>query len=154
MRLIDADNLTLSYAGLAKMSPHGFGGLEGITKLFYDQIQEARTVEAIPIDFIETLKADPANAGDKIRVLSWLSREWEKAAGRKTEIDPEEECLLVVAPDVAETLKAQDNEVCKALLICEFAPAGTALIVKAADWERMIDNGDVYERREAGDAVE
>ena len=151
MRLIDADNLTLSYAGLAKLSPYDF---ESITKFYYDQIQAARTAEAIPCDFIEMLKADPANAGDKIRVLNWLSEEWEKAAGRKAEIDPEEECLLVVAPDVAETLKAQDREVCKALLICEFAPAGTALIVKAADWERMIDNGDVYERREAGDAVE
>lgn len=143
MRLIDADNLTLSYAGLAKISPLDF---EGITKHFYDQIQTARTVEAIPVEFIETLKADPANAGDKIRVLNWLSEEWEKAAGRKAEIDPEEECLLVVAPDVAETLKAQDREVCKALLICEFAPAGTALIVKAADWERMVDNGIMYEK--------
>ena len=65
----------------------------------------------------------------------------------KNKLDPEEQCLLVVAPDVAETLKAQDNEICKALLICEFAPAGTALIVKAADWERMVDNGSVYERK-------
>lgn len=144
MKLIDADNLTLSYAGLAKMSPYDF---EGITKLFYDQIQAARPVEAIPIDFIETLKADPTNAGDKIRVLNWLSEEWEKAAGRKAEIDLEEQCLLVVAPDVAETLKAQDREVCKAMLICEFAPTGTAMIVKEADWERMINNGDVYERK-------
>lgn len=80
MRLINVDNLTLSYAGLAKMSPYDF---EGITKLFYDQIQAARTVEAIPIDFIETLKADPTNAGDKVRVLNWLSEEWEKAAAEK-----------------------------------------------------------------------
>ena len=144
MRLINVDNLTLSYAGLAKMSPYDF---EGITKLFYDQIQAARTVEAIPIDFIETLRADPANAGDKIRVLNWLSEEWEKADGRKAEIDPEEQCMLVVAPDVAETLKEQDDEVRKALIICEFAPAGTAMIVKAADWERMVDNGTVYEKR-------
>lgn len=79
MKLIDADKLTLSYAGLAKMSPYDF---EGITKLFYDQIQAARTVDAIPCDFIETLKADPANAGDKSRVLSWLKREWEKANGQ------------------------------------------------------------------------
>ena len=144
MKLIDADKLTLSYAGLAKMSPYDF---EGITKLFYDQIQAARTVEAIPIDFIETLKADPANVGDKVRVLNWLSEEWEKAAGRKAEINPEEQCMLVVAPDVAETLKEQDDEVRKALLICEFAPAGTAMIVKEADWERMVDNGTVYEKR-------
>lgn len=144
MRLINVDKLTLSYAGLAKMSPYDF---EGITKLFYDQIQAARTVEAIPCDFIEMLKADPANAGDKIRVLNWLSEEWEKAAGRKAEMDPEEECLLVVAPDVAKTLKAQDHDICKALLICEFAPAGTAMIVKTADWERMVDNGSVYEKR-------
>ena len=120
---------------------------EGITKLFYDQIQAARTVEVIPVDFIEMLKADPANAGDKSRVLNWLSEEWEKAAGRKAEMDPEEQCLLVVAPDVAETLIVQDREVCKALLICVFAPAGTALIVKAADWERMVDNGSIYERK-------
>lgn len=151
MRLIDADNLTLSYAGLAKISPLDF---EGITKHFYDQIQTARTVEAIPVDFIEMLKADPANAGDKIRVLNWLSEEWEKAAGKKKEMDMEEQCLLVVSPDVVKSLTENDKELCKALLICEFAPTGTAMIVKAADWERMVDNGIVYERREAGDAVE
>ena len=82
MRLINVDNLTLSYAGLAQMSPHGFGGLEGITKHFNDQIQAAPVVEAVPCDFIEKLKADPANAGYKSWVLSFLLQEWEKANGQ------------------------------------------------------------------------
>jgi hypothetical protein len=50
MKLINVDELTLSYAGLAKISPYDF---EGITKLFYDQIQAARPAEAVPVEWIK-----------------------------------------------------------------------------------------------------
>ena len=50
MRLIDADNLTLSYAGLAMMSPYDF---EGTAKYFAKQVKAAPVVEAVPVEWIK-----------------------------------------------------------------------------------------------------
>lgn len=61
MRLIDADEAT-------RIS------LEHSEKRLL-AIDTARTVEAIPVDFINNLITDPNNAGSKSRVLSWLKRE-------------------------------------------------------------------------------
>ena len=69
MKLIDADNLTLCYAGLAKMSPYDF---VGITKLFYDQVQASPVVEAIPVEWIKNqIKDHPGkHAASGSRLLS------------------------------------------------------------------------------------
>ena len=79
MTLIDIDKLSLYYGGLAKISPYDF---EGTAKYFAYQVKAAPVVEAVTCDFIEKLKADPANAGYKSWVLSFLLQEWEKANGQ------------------------------------------------------------------------
>ena len=41
-------------------------------------VDEAKTVEAVPLEFIRKLITDPDNAGRKSSVLSWLFRKWEE----------------------------------------------------------------------------
>ena len=61
-------------------------------------------------------------------------------------IDPDVECILIAAPDTALLLMDNDAELKNEIVICTFAPKGTAVLVRKEDWEKMIDNGDVYER--------
>lgn len=41
-------------------------------------VDEAKTVEAVPLEFIRKLITDSDNAGRKSSVLSWLLRVWEE----------------------------------------------------------------------------
>lgn len=74
-------------------------------------------------------------------------------------MDIDTECMLIAAPDVAQTLLENEDKddklkgVSGALCIAMFAPPGTCMMVRFEDWKRMIENGDVYERKheESGD---
>ena len=40
-----------------------------------------------------------------------------------------------------------DKSLSDMMLICMFAPDDTALVVKASDWDTMVDNGEIFERK-------
>ena len=46
MRPIDADKIVLDYSGLTAIGPYDF---QGIAKYFYDQIQQAPTIDAVEV---------------------------------------------------------------------------------------------------------
>lgn len=75
MKLIDVDNMEIRRSGLDYIDPTD---RIAIAHYFVDQVRGQDEVKAIPCDFIYNLINDPANAGSKSRVLSWLLREWEK----------------------------------------------------------------------------
>lgn len=58
----------------------------------------------------------------------------------------DEKVLFVVSPNVAVEMLKKDKSLSDVMLICMFAPADTALVVKASDWETMVDNGEIFER--------
>lgn len=59
----------------------------------------------------------------------------------------DENVLLVVSPKVAKEMLEYGDAMTDVLLICMFAPDDTALVVKQEDWARMIDNGEIFERK-------
>lgn len=59
----------------------------------------------------------------------------------------DEKVLLVVSPNVAVKMLENDKSLSDMMLICMFAPDDTALVVKASDWETMVDNGEIFERK-------
>lgn len=58
----------------------------------------------------------------------------------------DEKILFVVSPNVAVEMLKKDKSLSDVMLICMFAPEDTALVVKASDWETMVDNGEIFER--------
>lgn len=58
----------------------------------------------------------------------------------------DEKVLIVVSPNVAVKMLENDKSLSDMMLICMFAPDDTALVVKASDWETMVDNGEIFER--------
>ena len=58
----------------------------------------------------------------------------------------DEKVLFVVSPNVAVEMLKKDKSLSDVMLICMFAPEDTALVVKASDWETMVDNGEIFER--------
>lgn len=58
----------------------------------------------------------------------------------------DEKVLIVVSPNVAAKMLENDKSLSDMMLICMFAPDDTALVVKASDWETMVDNGEIFER--------
>ena len=69
-----------------------------------------------------------------------------KLIGRNNMRD-DENVLLVVSPKVAKEMLEHGDAMTDVLLICMFAPDDTALVVKQEDWARMIDNGEIFERK-------
>lgn len=65
----------------------------------------------------------------------------------------DEKVLIVVSPNVAVKMLENDKSLSDMMLICMFAPDDTALVVKASDWETMVDNGEIFERAES-DVIE
>lgn len=59
----------------------------------------------------------------------------------------DENVLIVVSPNVAIEMLEKDKTMTDAMLICMFAPDDTALVVKQEDWARMVDNGEIFERK-------
>ncbi len=59
----------------------------------------------------------------------------------------DEKVLIVVSPNVAVKMLENDKSLSDMMLICMFAPDDTALVVKASDWESMVDNGEIFERK-------
>ena len=59
----------------------------------------------------------------------------------------DEKVLIVVSPNVAAKMLENDKSLSDMMLICMFAPDDTALVVKASDWESMVDNGEIFERK-------
>ena len=60
-----------------------------------------------------------------------------------------ENCVLIASPDSAkQILDDDDKNAVRALVICMFAPPGTVLVAKQEDWNRMIDNGEVWGRKD------
>lgn len=59
----------------------------------------------------------------------------------------DEKVLLIVSPNVAVEMLEKDESLSDMMLICMFAPEDTALVVKEEDWVRMVDNGEIFERR-------
>ena len=59
----------------------------------------------------------------------------------------EEKVLLIVSPNVAVEMLEKDKSLSDMMLICMFAPEDTALVVKEEDWVRMVDNGEIFERK-------
>ena len=59
----------------------------------------------------------------------------------------DEKVLIVVSPNVAVEMLEKDKGLSDMMLICMFAPEDTALVVKEEDWARMVDNGEIFERR-------
>lgn len=59
----------------------------------------------------------------------------------------DEKVLIVVSPNVAVKMLENDKSLSDMMLICMFAPDDTALVVKASDWETMVDNGEIFERK-------
>ena len=65
----------------------------------------------------------------------------------------DEKVLIVVSPNVAVKMLENDKSLSDMMLICMFAPDDTALVVKASDWNVMVDNGEVFERAKS-DVIE
>ena len=65
----------------------------------------------------------------------------------------DEKVLLVVSPNVAVEMLEKDKTLSDMMLICMFAPEDMALVVKASDWNVMVDNGEVFERAKS-DVIE
>ena len=63
----------------------------------------------------------------------------------------DENVLVVVSPKVAKEMLEHGDPMTDVLLICMFAPDDTALVVKQEDWVRMIDNGEIFERKSNND---
>ena len=59
----------------------------------------------------------------------------------------DEKVLIVVSPNVAVKMLENDKSLSDMMLICMFAPDDTALVVKASDWDTMVDNGEIFERK-------
>lgn len=59
----------------------------------------------------------------------------------------DENVLVVVSPNVAIEMLENDKTMTDLMLICMFAPDDTALVVKQEDWTRMVDNGEIFERK-------
>lgn len=59
----------------------------------------------------------------------------------------DEKVLIVVSPNVAVKMLENDKSLSDMMLICMFAPDDTALVVKASDWDIMVDNGEIFERK-------
>lgn len=59
----------------------------------------------------------------------------------------DEKVLLIVSPKVAKEMLEKDKNLSDIMLICMFAPDDAALVVKEEDWVRMVDNGEIFERR-------
>ena len=58
-----------------------------------------------------------------------------------------EKVLIVASPNVAVEMLEKDKSLSDMMLICMFAPEDTALVVKEEDWIRMVDNGEIFERK-------
>lgn len=65
----------------------------------------------------------------------------------------DEKVLLIVSPNMAVEMLEKDESLSDMMLICMFAPEDTALVVKASDWDAMVDNGEIFERAES-DVIE
>ena len=59
----------------------------------------------------------------------------------------DEKVLLIVSPNGAVEMLEKDKGLSDMMLICMFAPEDTALVVKEEDWTRMVDNGEIFERK-------
>ena len=59
----------------------------------------------------------------------------------------DEKVLLIVSPNMAVEMLEKDKSLSDMMLICMFAPENTALVVKEEDWVRMVDNGEIFERK-------
>jgi len=72
-------------------------------------------------------------------------------AGRKligvNNMKDDEKVLLIVSPNVAVEMLKKDKNLSDMMLICMFAPDDATLVVKESDWNVMIDNGEVFERK-------
>lgn len=55
-----------------------------------------------------------------------------------------EKVLLVVSPNVAVRMLEEDEQFSELMLICMFAPEDTVLVVRAEDWDTMVDNGELF----------
>lgn len=62
-------------------------------------------------------------------------------------MDENEKVLFVVSPNVAVRMLEEDEQSSESMLICMFAPEDTALVVKAEDWDTMVDNGELFVRK-------
>lgn len=62
-----------------------------------------------------------------------------------------ENCVLIASPDSAKQILDDGGNAVGALVICMFAPPGTVLVAKQDDWNRMIDNGEVWGRKDDSD---
>lgn len=56
----------------------------------------------------------------------------------------DEKVLLVVSPELAVEMLEKDEQSSELMLICMFAPEDTALVVRAEDWDTMVDNGELF----------
>lgn len=59
-------------------------------------------------------------------------------------MDENEKVLFVVSPNVAVRMLEEDEQSSELMLICMFAPEDTALVVRAEDWDAMVDNGELF----------
>ena len=62
-------------------------------------------------------------------------------------MDENEKVLLVVSPNVAVKMLEEDEQFSELMLVCMFAPEDTALVVRAEDWDTMVDNGELFVRK-------
>ena len=63
-------------------------------------------------------------------------------------MDENKKVLFVVSPNVAVRMLEEDEQSSESMLICMFAPEDTVLVVKAEDWDTMVDNGELFVRKE------
>lgn len=62
-------------------------------------------------------------------------------------MDENEKVLFVVSPNVAVEMLEEDEQFSESMLICMFAPEDTALVIRAEDWDTMVDNGELFVRK-------
>lgn len=62
-------------------------------------------------------------------------------------MDENEKVLFVVSLNVAVEMLEEDEQFSESMLICMFAPEDTALVIRAEDWDTMVDNGELFVRK-------
>ena len=62
-------------------------------------------------------------------------------------MDENKKVFFVVSPNVAVKMLEEDEQSSELMLVCMFAPEDTALVVKAKDWDTMVDNGELFVRK-------
>ena len=62
-------------------------------------------------------------------------------------MDENKKVFFVVSPNVAVKMLEEDEQSSESMLICMFAPEDIALVVRAEDWDTMVDNGELFVRK-------